>query len=285
MEGENDDDNVPGTNSEVQASVTEDENDVNFSDDISVASFEIQNILMEGESNADPGNNNPGTSSEVQNEGENTYNDGAPQTSVSVIESVIANGVTSSDSDTDSTLSTNETNSIDSSSEFSPTPLKMVCTAAGPIELGNSMFLCQTTQLQQFIDQINATTEYYTPECTGKLIPINVNFLGLGGCVVITFKCSGCAERMIGLTSSVNVAFSHLLACNLAVQVTFIASGSMHSQYNKVLNQGLRMAAVTTKIFYETIKLLHPIVNTMVTEMCEMAKSEMKALDPSMVDR
>ena len=44
------------------------------------------------------------------------------------------------------------------------------------------------------------------------------------------------------------------------------------------------MAAVTTKIFYETIKLLHPIVNTMVTEMCEMAKNEMKALDPSMAD-
>ena len=52
----------------------------------------------------------------------------------------IVNGVTSSDSDTDSTLSTSETNSIDSSSEFSPTPLKKVRTAAGPIELGNSMF-------------------------------------------------------------------------------------------------------------------------------------------------
>ena len=99
MEGENDDDNVPGTNSEVQASVMEGENDVNFSADISVASLEIQNIPMEGESNADPGNSNPGTSSKVQNEGENTY-DGAPQTSVSVIESVIVNGVTSSDSDT-----------------------------------------------------------------------------------------------------------------------------------------------------------------------------------------
>ena len=46
MEGENDDDNVPGTNSEVQASVMEGENNVNFSDDISVASLEIQNILM-----------------------------------------------------------------------------------------------------------------------------------------------------------------------------------------------------------------------------------------------
>ena len=132
------------------------------------------------------------------------------------------------------TLSTSETNSIDSSSDFSPTPLKKVRTAAGPIELGNSMFLCQATQLQQFIDQINATTECYTPECIGKLIPINVNFLGL---VVITCKCSGCTERMIGLTSSVKVAFSHLLACSLAVQVTFIASGSMHSQYDKVLKQ------------------------------------------------
>ena len=89
---------------------------------------------------------------------------------------------------------------------------------------------------------------------------------------------------MVDLTSSVNVAFSHLLACSLAVQVAFIAGGSMHSQYNKVLKQGLGVAAVTTKIFYETIKLLHPIVNTMVTEMCEMAKSEMKALDLSMVD-
>ena len=241
MEDENDDDNVPGTNSEVQASVMEGENNVNFSDDISVASLEIQNILMEGKSNADPGINNPGTTSKVQNEGENTYNDGTPQTSVSVIESVIDNGVTSSDSDTDSTLSTSETNSIDSSSEFSPTPLKKVCTAAGPIELGNSMFLC------------------YTPECAGKLIPINVNFLGLGGCVVITFKCSGCTERMIGLTSSVNVAFSHLLACSLAVQVTFIASGSMHSQYNKVLKQGLGWQQLLPKSFMKQLNCCIPL--------------------------
>ena len=49
MEGENDDDNVLGTNLEVQATVMEDENDVNFSDDTSAASLEIQNILMEGE--------------------------------------------------------------------------------------------------------------------------------------------------------------------------------------------------------------------------------------------
>ena len=64
---------------------------------------------------------------------------------MSVIESIIANGVTSSDSDTDSTLSTSETNSIDSSLEFSPTPLKKVHTVVGPIELDNSTFLCQTT--------------------------------------------------------------------------------------------------------------------------------------------
>jgi len=37
------------------------------------------------------------------------------------------------------------------------------------------------------------------------------------------------------------------------------------------------------KFLVETIKLLDLIVNTMVTEMCEMAKSEMKALNPSTV--
>jgi len=72
------------------------------------------------------------------------------------------------------------------------------------------MFLYQTTQLRQFIDQINTTTQFYIPQCTGKLILINVKFW----------------------TSS---AFSNHLACGLAAQVAFVATSSMHSQYNKVL--------------------------------------------------
>ena len=54
----------------------------------------------------------------------------------------------------------------------------------------------------------------------------------------------------------------------------------MHAQYHKILKKCLGMSAVNATSFYETIKLLHPVVNTMVTEMCEMAKDGMKALSP-----
>ena len=275
------DGNIPGTSSETQM---EDGNDVSLTCNTTRISSETQRVVMEDGNDDDI----PGTSPETQNivmddgtssEGQilmNAYNGGVPQRSVSVTELY---DMTSTESD--STLSTSETDTVDSSSEYCPTPLKKA--RASPVELGNSVFLCQATQLQEFIDQINATTVCYTPECTGKLIPINVKFLGLGGCAMVKFKCSGCAERMINLTSSVNVAFSNRMACSLAMQVAFIASGLMHSQYNKVLKQGLGMSAVSTKSFYETIKLLHPIVNTMINEMCEMAKGDMKSLDPSAV--
>jgi len=257
------------------------------------ASLEVQNILMganndlsldsririvHGSSDEDI----PGTSSE----GQNVLMEHAEvlQTSVSHIESTFANYYESSDTETDSTMSTSETDSVDSSSEFCPTPLKKTrVETTSPIELGNSMFLCQTTQLQQFVNQINETALCYTPKCTGRLFPISVKSVGLGGCVVVKFSCSGCAERMIDLTSSTVVGFSHRITCSLAAQVAFIASGCMHSQYSKVLKQGLGMSAVSSTTFYETIKMLQPIVNTMVDEMCELAKSEMKALDPATV--
>ena len=88
---------------------------------------------------------------------------------------------------------------------------------------------------------------------------------------------------MITLSSSVDVAFSRRMVLSLAVQVAFIASGCMHAQYNKILKQCLGMSAVNASSFYETIKLLRPIVDTMINEMCEMAKDEIKALSPRTV--
>lgn len=87
--------------------------------------------------------------------------------------------------------------------------------------------------------------------------------------------CSG--KIFINLSSSTDVNLSRRM------QVVFIASGCMHAQYNKILKQGLGKSAVNASSFYETIKLLHPIVNTMVNEMCEMAKDEMKVLSPTTV--
>ena len=57
----------------------------------------------------------------------------------------------------------------------------------------------------------------------------------------------------------------------------------MYSQYSKILKQNLGMSVVNASYFYETIKLLHPVINVMLTEMCSNAKNEMKMLDSSVV--
>lgn len=98
-----------------------------------------------------------------------------------------------------------------------------------PIELGHCVFLCQITQLQVFIDQINAMSICYTPQCTGKLVPVDIKHVGLGGSVMVKFSCTGCAERMLNLASSTDIPFSQRTVYSLALQVAFIAGGCMHS--------------------------------------------------------
>ena len=91
---------------------------------------------------------------------------GMPEASVSA--SVHLNN-TSTDDDDDNMVSSDSTDSsdIDSNSEYYPTPLKKPCVS--PVDLGNSIFLCQTAQLQQFIDQINEASVCYSSMCSGKL--------------------------------------------------------------------------------------------------------------------
>ena len=163
----------------------------------------------------------------------------------------------------------------ENSSEYCPTPLKKA--RFNPSSLGNSLFICQTSQVQSFIDQINETALCYTPHCTGKLVPIEIKQIGLGGGAIIKLSCSQCTERMLSLTSSADISYSKHTICSLAIQVAFIAGGCMYSQYNKILKQHLGILAVNANTFYETIKLLHHIVSSMLNEMCNDAKAEMKA--------
>lgn len=54
----------------------------------------------------------------------------------------------------------NTSGSETESTEYLPTPMKKISYAnqdVSAIELGNSVFLCQTGQLQELIDQVNAT--------------------------------------------------------------------------------------------------------------------------------
>lgn len=130
-----------------------------------------------------------------------------------------------------------ECQSEESSSEYCPTPLKKA--RFHSVSLENSLFICQTSQIQSFIDQINETSMCYTPHWTGKLVPVDIKQAGLGESAVIKFSCSQCTERMLNLTSSAEMAFSRRTICSFAIQVAFIAGGCMHSQYSKILKQHL----------------------------------------------
>lgn len=99
-----------------------------------------------------------------------------------------------------------ECQSEESSSEYCPTPLKKA--RFHSVSLENSIFICQTSQIQSFIDQINETSMCYTPHWTGKLVPVDIKQAGLGGSSIIKFSCSQCTERMLNLTSSAEMAFS-----------------------------------------------------------------------------
>ena len=143
--------------------------------------------------------------------------------------------------------------------------------------------MCETSQLQQFIDEINATSVCYTPECGGKLFPVNIKRVGLGGSATIQFSCSLCTQRVLILKSSIDISYSKRTVCSLALQVAFIAGGCMHAQYSKILRQHLGLPAVDANTFYQTIKMLHPIVQGMLQELCDEAKLDMKAMDPATI--
>ena len=181
---------------------------------------------------------------------------------------------------TDATLTASSAN-CGSDSEFYPSPAKRM--RVTPVSMARGLFICETSQLQQFIDEINMTTICHTPRCTGKLVPVNVKLIGLGGAAIIKFACTGCSNRRLALHSSDNVTQSKRTVVSLALQVAFVVAGCAHSQYCKVLKQCLGISSVSSCTFYDTIKLLHPVVQNMLTEMCDEAKSEMKSLGATVV--
>ena len=64
---------------------------------------------------------------------------------------------------------------------------------------------------------------------------------------------------------------------SVCVQVAFILAGCTHATYYKTLQHALGIEAVMDS-FLTTIKCMYPIVKSMVDEMCETAKQQMKSM-------
>ena len=178
--------------------------------------------------------------------------------------------------ESDDTITANSNSESDS--EFYHSPAKRL--HAKPVSMAKSIFVCEIPQLQQLIDQINLTSNCYTPRCTGKLAPVNVKLVGFGGAAIVKFACTGCTDRNLAFHSSVTALSKHTVVSLVALQVAFVVAGCAHS---KVLKQCLGISSVSASTFYDTIKLIHPVVHGMLIEMCDEAKSEMKSLGPAVV--
>ena len=60
------------------------------------------------------------------------------------------------------------------------------------------------------------------------------------------------------------------------VQVAFLCAGITHAVYYKTLKNALGIEAVSAPAFMDTIHSMHPIVKSMLDDVCETTKQEMK---------
>ena len=142
------------------------------------------------------------------------------------------------------------------------------------VNLGMGMFVCLTSQVASFIDQMNQNMACRTPGCNGTFVPIRAISEGLGGAIKIVIACNGCKMRSLTFDSSPLVESSRRTMVGLALQVAFYASGCTHMQYYRTLQQFLGVSAVTCKPFYDMIKIVYPCVLDMIQEMCDESRED-----------
>ena len=85
-----------------------------------------------------------------------------------------------------------------SGSEYLPTPEKRQrLTEVEPIDLGMHLFVCLTSQVTAFIDQMNHNMVCRTPGCSGTFVPVRAITEGMGGAIKIVIACNGCKMRTL----------------------------------------------------------------------------------------
>uniref|UniRef100_A0A1X7TKZ2 Uncharacterized protein n=1 Tax=Amphimedon queenslandica TaxID=400682 RepID=A0A1X7TKZ2_AMPQE len=100
--------------------------------------------------------------------------------------------------------------------------------------------------------------------------------IGQQGCVTLQYDCTGCAERCVAFESSIKHETENCTAIGFTLQIAFICSGAMYSQYAKVLKNALGMYCVGKSIYYRTLALMYPQIKSILNDMCEQAKESMK---------
>lgn len=166
-----------------------------------------------------------------------------------------------------------ESESNANDSLYIPTPLRL--NKACPIDLPNTLGFMALPQLGMFVERLNEARGCKTPGCRGNLVPTYVK-QELGGTLSVTFRCDGCSMNPVVFDTKEQDKNKNTNAVSMSVQVAFIVAGSTHAVYYKTLKHALGINAVSMDIFMGTIYYMYPVVKSILDEICEAAKQEMK---------
>ena len=99
--------------------------------------------------------------------------------------------------------------------------------------------------------------------------------VGNGGTAELEFTCSGCNKRKVILSSPSN-DLTDIPNLSLALRVSCIAAGCRYATYDKIFRRYLGMHTVSANQYYHTLELLYEHVTSMLQDMCDEAKQQMK---------
>ena len=141
----------------------------------------------------------------------------------------------------------------------------------------------ELSHLGSFISTVNQIRTCTTSGCKGNLAPVAVKCRRLGGAVTVRYSCDGCGMK--GATFEAHSKCETVLAgsntISVSLQVAFIIAGCTHATYYKTLTHSLGIDAVSAPTFMCTIRAMHSIVESMLDEVCEAAKQEMRDMKGS----
>ena len=157
-----------------------------------------------------------------------------------------------------------------------------------PVVVNRFLFVGESTQLIDLVNQINSSCSCKTAGCKGHLIPHEVVSTGLGGSVEVKLICNGCWARTLSFNSSskhVVPRQGHQLTSvrtivSLALQVAHFVFGSSYRQYYKTLKMGLGIPVVSEGTFNHVIEMVYGPVADMLREQTTEALEQMKTVDP-----
>ena len=168
------------------------------------------------------------------------------------------------------------------SSLYIPTPDRPT-TVVRPIDLPARLCYIELSHLGSFVSTVNQIRTCTTSGCKGKLAPVAVKCRGLGGAVTVRYSCDGCGLK--GATFEAHSKCETVLAgsntISVSLQVAFIIAGCTHATYYKALNHSLGIDTVSAPTFMCTIRAMHYIVESMLDEVCEADKQEMRDVKES----